>query len=375
MKLSKISIYAVMISYRILFFLACIGLVTQLHGQSENGDETKRKSNVVLPLIFFTPETDWGFGAAGISTFRFKDSNINDRPSQIQLGGAYTLNKQVLSYLSFQLFTPNQSYSIFGELGYYRFTYPYFGIGNDTNAEDEEFFSVNFPRVRMNALKRVGRNWYAGLRYWWDDYQLSETEAGGLLERPEVEGNESSVISTLGAVAVFDNRDHLFYPSTGWYFEASLNFSGSGTGASHHYQRLTIDAAKYFSLGNSNHILALNGFADLTFGDVPFQQLAFIGGTKKMRGFIEGRFRDKKLLMFQGEYRFPLFWIFKGAAFAGTGQVAPEFEDFNINELHASYGLGLRIQINKEDKVHVRIDFGFNEEGAFLPYLTFNEAF
>jgi outer membrane protein assembly factor BamA len=360
---------------RILLIVLGFGIGLQIYGQSVEDGVPKKKSNVVLPLIFFTPETDWGFGAAGISTFRFKDSNESDRPSQIQLGGAYTLKKQVLSYLSFQLFTPNQSYFLFGEVGYYRYTYPYYGIGNNTNVEDEEFYSVNFPRIRLNALKRVGKNWYVGLRYWWDDYQLAERQIGGLLFRDEVVGSESSVISTLGTVAIFDNRDHLFYPSKGWYLEASLSFSGSVTAASHHYRRLTIDVSKYILLGKENHILALNAFTDLNFGDVPFQQLAFIGGTKKMRGFIEGRHRDEKLLMFQAEYRFPLFWILKGAAFGGTGQVAPDFNDFSFNELHVSYGLGLRVQINKEDKVHVRIDFGFNEEGEFLPYLTFNEAF
>jgi len=364
-----------MIGVRVLSLILVIGFAIQLQGQSDEKDVQKKKSIVALPLVFFTPETDWGFGAAGLSTFRFKNSNIYDRPSQIQLGGAYTLKKQLLSYLSYQLFTPHQSYFIFGELGYYRYVYPYFGIGNDTNDEDEEFYSVNFPRIRLNVLKKVRNNWYVGIRYWWDDYELAEKKTESLLNRSEVLGSIASIISTVGAISIYDNRDHVFYPSDGWYLEASLSISGSATGASHQYQRLTVDASRYISLGNKKHILALNGFADVTFGQVPFQQLAFIGGTKKMRGIIEGRFRDKKLLMLQAEYRFPLFWIFKGAAFAGTGQVAPEFGDFGINELHASYGLGLRIEINKEDKVHVRIDFGFSEDGELLPYLTFNEAF
>lgn len=72
-----------------------------------------------LPIAFYAPETNWGFGAAGISTFRLKGEPATSRPSQLQLGFAYTFNKQWLLYLPFQLFKQNEQYKLYGELGYY----------------------------------------------------------------------------------------------------------------------------------------------------------------------------------------------------------------------------------------------------------------
>ncbi len=360
---------------KVYLLLSCFCLTTISTAQVDSLSLAKKKSTVVLPLVFYTPETRLGFGAAAISTFRFKNTQVNDRPSQIQLGVAYTLKRQLLSYSSFQLFTPNQSYFLFGELGYYRYVYPYFGVSNHTKTEEEESYSVNYPRLRINALKRIDNNWYLGLRYWWDDYRISKRKSEGLLSQDQVAGSDGSTISTLGAVAIFDSRDFLFYPSKGWYFETALSISESWLGASHHYQRWVMDITKYLSLGSDKHILAINGWVDFTFGDVPFQQLAFIGGPKKMRGYIEGRYRDEKLMILQLEYRFPLFWRLKGAIFTGTGQVAPQLNEFSIEQFHTSFGTGLRIQIDKKNKVHIRIDAGFDEKGNFLPYLTFNEAF
>jgi len=37
----------------------------------------------------------------------------------------------------------------------------------------------------------------------------------------------------------------------------------------------------------------------ISYGDVPFHQMPSIGGPKKLRGYIDGRYRDKMLLLLQ----------------------------------------------------------------------------
>ena len=63
----------------------------------------------VLPLVFFTPETRWAAGAASVATWQ---SDSVSRPSQSQLGFAYTQNKQWLFYLPFQLFLKKNKYLV-----------------------------------------------------------------------------------------------------------------------------------------------------------------------------------------------------------------------------------------------------------------------
>jgi hypothetical protein len=78
-------------------------------GQNDiTNDSIKKNSLFGVPIIFFSPETDWAFGATGIYAFRFKNEKPASRPSQLTLGFAYTLNKQILFYLPYQLFAKNQ---------------------------------------------------------------------------------------------------------------------------------------------------------------------------------------------------------------------------------------------------------------------------
>ena len=204
-----------LLSIALLFLLSQLSATTRLAFQPSHtaADTTKRYSFIVLPLIFSTPETSFGFGGATNVTFRFKGQKQTARPSQFQLGFAYTLNQQFLSYLPFQLFFKDEKYKFYGELGYYRFVYFFFGNGSETLKENEEKFNVNFPRVRLNGLYGINKKWFVGLRYWLDDYDIVGVEEGGLLDTDEsIFGREGGLLSGGGIVVNYDTRDHLFSP-------------------------------------------------------------------------------------------------------------------------------------------------------------------
>jgi len=86
----------------------------------------KKSSLIALPLAFFTPETRWGGGAAALLSFRFRGNGEETRPSQVQLGFAYTQEKQILSYLPFQLYADQERWFVTGELGYYEYIFQVF---------------------------------------------------------------------------------------------------------------------------------------------------------------------------------------------------------------------------------------------------------
>ena len=134
----------------------------------------KRLALIPLPLVYYTPETRLAYGAAVTATLRFRrDSSFADaRPSQLTFGVAYTQNRQLLLYLPFQLFYDHNTYYAYGEAGYYRYNYYFFGLGE--NEVPRELYGVNFPRVRVNAFRRVvptlsRGKLYAGLRYQYED--------------------------------------------------------------------------------------------------------------------------------------------------------------------------------------------------------------
>jgi outer membrane protein assembly factor BamA len=170
-----------------------------------------------------------------------------------------------------------------------------------------------------------------------------------------------------------DTRNVQFFPSKGWFGEVSVYDEGRWSGSEFDYTRFTFDLAHYVQAGKKG-IVALNAVQVFSFGDVPFHQMPVIGGTKRLRGYFEGKYRDKHLIILQGEYRRPLFWRFGLAAFGGFGLVAESFNTLKTNNIRHNIGAGLRFQIDKAQKINIRADYGLGYRSKGF-YLTFGEAF
>jgi hypothetical protein len=93
-----------------------------------------------------------------------------------------------------------------------------------------------------------------------------------------------------------------------------------------------------------------------------------------MRGYYDGNFRDRNVIILQTEYRLPLFWRFGAVGFAGVADVAHRFRDFKFDNLKHSIGFGLRYLFNKREKMYVRFDMGFGK-GVSGFYFSVFEAF
>jgi outer membrane protein assembly factor BamA len=355
----------------ILFFLSfcfCSQLLAQKAPKSPN-----RFKIVALPVAFFTPDTKWGGGVGGLSTFNFKQDSLGARRSSVTVGVVYTQLRQVLLYFPFQLFPQNQKYWISGEAGYFKYIFNYFGTGNGISPDYIEKYDARFPRIRLNMSRKVKDHLYAGLRYAYDDFTFTKRAPDGLLIRDEVAGSNGGRISGVGAGFNYDTRNSIFFPDKGWLVEGVLYTESKQTGSQFKYNRISVDAAKYYSVGKSG-VLALNAASVLSFGNVPFHQMPVIGGTKRMRGYFEGKYRDKHLLLLQTEFRQPLFWRFGVVAFGGLGMVGADFQSLAVQNTRYNYGAGIRFLLDKAQKINVRADYGRGYKSSGF-YLTFGEAF
>lgn len=326
-----------------------------------------------LPILYHTPETRWAFGIAGIFTFPTTPDSINVKKSSFQIGAAYTQNHQVLFYLPFRLYFQNEKFISFGEFGYYKYNYFFFGIGNNQPPDFSEQYAVNYPRIRLNILRKILYNLYIGVKYWFEDFKITERDINGELIKDYITGSNGGITSGVGVISIRDTRNNIFYPSSGSYAELSVQFFEKTFYSNFKYQRFTLDISKYFHV-QKNHIIAFNFFTESIHGNPPFNQMALLGGTKRMRGYYEGRYRDKNILLIQTEYRTHLFWRIGLAGFIGYGGVANQISTYSLNDFKYTYGAGLRFILNKTQRLNLRIDaaFGQNTRGY---YLTIGEAF
>ncbi len=359
----------------ILFLFTGIFLLSVFYTGAQSENDTLRNLEKIhvlgFPVISYSPETRTGYGVAGVATFRFGNDPLHTKPSQMSLGIGYTQNHQQLYYLPFQLYTNRNRYNIYGEAGYYKYNYVYFGIG--TNEVPKETYDAEYPRIKLSVLHKWAPDYYAGLRYQYENYRITQTAPGGELSQGIVPGSKGSVSTGLGIAQVLDKRDSALYPTKGYWMELALLFNTTSLGSTNNFQQYSYDVSIYKSFAKK-YVWANELYTKIVSGNAPFNQYAIIGGNKKMRGFYEGRYRDKHSLILQTEVRGDLYKRFGASAFCSVGFLGGDNEYVRFNDSKWAYGVGFRYIVTRADHLNLRIDYAIaNGKGSF--YATFGEAF
>jgi len=278
------------------------------------------------------------------------------------------------------LLPKNDSYYFKGLFEYKNWPELYFGIGPDTRNEDLMISEYTIVKVDEQAYKNLGKKLFVGLQVKYFNYynvNFADTEGDDVPAPEDLTGSSGGHYLGLGVGVLKDERNSILTPITDYYFEFSSHFYSKALGSSSNFSSFLFDGRKYLDFeSEGKHVLAFQGKALFTVGDVPFIELAKIGGKYIMRGYLEGRYRDKQYIQLQGEYRATIIGRFGGTLFAGTGNVMPKLSKFEMGSLKAAVGFGLRFNINRKDPANVRIDFGYGfEKDAKGVYITFGEAF
>jgi len=260
-----------------------------------------------------------------------------------------------------------------GSMIYIKYPQKFFGIGNKTPDGYEENYSSRAFRVSVDAVRKISGSISGGISFFYETRTLSEFKPNGLLEAGTILGSRGGTTLGTGIVVHWDTRDNTFTPTAGRYCQFSLRASSPKLGSDFDFSRLVLDLREYISITEAT-VLAAQALATIVNGSAPFHKLAELGGSGIMRGYYEGRYRDRKLLAGQLEYRFPIYWRFNGVVFAGLGDVSPTLSRFRLNDVKPSYGLGVRYMFDPNEKLSLRLDFGFGRNVSGM-YITATEAF
>lgn len=333
--------------------------------------QKKRFSLLPFPVVYYTPETQWAYGVALTSTFRFKSDSANARPSQASLGIVFTQQKQALYYLPFQIFLKNAQYYFYGEVGFYRYNYYYFGIGD--KPVPKELYGVDYPRIKLNFLKKVRPHLYLGLRYQYEDYCITNSETNGAFANNQVPGSPRSITSGIGLGIFYDTRDVIFFPSKGVVADIGYFYNAPALGGNVRFDRFYADISVYKTLLPTLQ-LATNLYTNFTWGNAPFNMLSELGGSKRLRGYYQGRFRDDNTILAQAETRFNLYKRWGGVIFGSAAALGNQKNILRFNDPKYAYGAGVRFTANRRDHLNIRFDYAIGKDGSNF-YLTIGEAF
>ncbi len=326
---------------------------------------------VILPGINYTPEHGLNVAGALLRYFRL-ERRIDARPSFLGLRAGISLEGRSEVSFDSSLWMLGDRLNLAGTTGVSYFDYPYYGIGNDTPASDREDYTALRVGARVEMVARVWRALFVGPLYDARYQDITDVADGGMVDAGVV-GGDGGTLSGVGGILRWDSRDHSFAPRRGGVVSLSPRIYRQGIGSDQDFGRAVLDASWFVDL-TGEHVLALDGRADLRTGDPPFDHMSLAGGSRLLRGMIEGRYRDNHFLGGQAEYRFPLAWRFGGVAFGGAGRVAHRIREFDLADWHWAAGGGLRFAVNPAERINLRFDLGATAEGANA-YLAIGEAF
>lgn len=342
--------------------------------ESEPNSKGKKDSQLILlPVVFYTPETKIAGGVGGMYYFRTAKEKKEQHPSSIFAALIYTQKRQALLEFKPDIYLKNGGFHLYGNLGLKKYSEKYYGIGNDTTNDMEENYSFQNATLSLSVMRKVVRKLFIGPQYEFDYNKITEFEETGQLAEGNTLGSKRGCSSGIGIGLEWDGRDNIFFPTRGQLFRFSVKFFDESLGSDFDFKRLNLDFRQYLRI-LPYHVLAFNGYISLITGEPPFQMLSMMGGEYLMRGYYKGRYRDKNMVAFQAEYRFPIWRRLGGAMFAGYGDVSDEIDGFRLRDFKYSAGGGIRFLINLQERTNLRLDFGFGKD-SFGVYATISEAF
>ena len=325
-----------------------------------------------LPVIGYAPETKTVGGLAVIGLMRRVGGDSADRPTTVSASAMYTQLDQVTVEAGGEYWSPRNLWRLSGGAYFARFPYRFYGIGGDTPDTFEERYTPLTYGGTVDARRLVRPNLYVGGGYDVQHTEMRKVERDGLLDRGTIAGSEGGLVSAASLVTNWDTRNNIFWPSRGSLVQLGASRADGAIGSDFDFTRVTFDARRYVAVGKTR-VLALQGLVSHSSGEVPFDRMAQLGGNV-LRGYLQGRYRDKALTAVQAEFRTPVWRRLGAAVFGGVGQVGPRLADFDGGELKSAGGFGLRYALSKEDKLNLRFDIGVGQNSSGT-YVTLGEAF
>lgn len=151
----------------------------------------------------------------------------------------------------------------------------------------------------------------------------------------------------------------------GFYLAAEVTHNVDTGPGQFDFTRFTLDVREFWPIDEQlMHGFAFRQFASVTQspdGQVPFYRLQSIGGSRSLRGYGAGQFRDRNVLLTNVEARCQVWHWLDMALFADVGQVFRDLDDARLADPHVGYGLGFRVK--KDGQTLGRLDVAFSEDG------------
>ncbi len=348
---------------------------------SSEKDSTRSPGFIVLPAFSYGPETGFVFGVQGVYNFYTDREDLRIRTSTINLQATLSTESQVNTKLTSDIWTNGNKNHYVAELRYRDFPFYFYGLGHETLQADRGLLTQQMFRLRFDYERMLLPDYFVGITNIFEYYDyFHKPEDGGIFPQIPLSGRSGGRYWAIGLDQAYDSRNNINYTTKGYLLKGALSYAPDIWGGENFNGFIAnINLRAFFPI-NDEMTLGLNATYDEVFGRVPFYMLPQLGSDESMRGYYQGRYRDRRLLTSQAEFRYRFHPRLGVAAFAGAGGVYGDVSKLALDNIKPTYGAGLRYFFDIEHNTSLRLDYGVGQRIPGEPrqasfYISLGEAF
>jgi len=172
----------------------------------------------------------------------------------------------------------------------------------------------------------------------------------------------------MGPVGVLNYRDLKLniYSEEGFVFNSRFDTAAKGLAADYDFARLTLAATRYWHVGSAAHqTVHLLGDIGMNWAGPNSVRNFTLGGVGGLRGYEHGYREGNAYYRVGAEWARPVFkpWL-RTVVIAEAGNVYAEPNDFELQDVRASIGLGLRLRVPMFVNVQLEAGIAFPVGGG-----------
>jgi outer membrane protein assembly factor BamA len=326
-----------------------------------------------LPIVYYQPETLFGVGGQvvlvrGVTT----GGPDGERHDSIGFAATATQRHQYAVDLNGTKFWDRDHDRMQLDISAQKFPNTFWGLGNNTPPSAADQYTPIAAGVQARYSHRVVERIFLGVAGGIGYYRMESFNPVGSVADYLATSRQQGRLVGIGPTLVRDSRDDDASPRAGSQTSITVTMFRQAWLSDYHYVELEADHHAFLGLPH-RMVLALQAYGQLFVGEPPIDLLPALGGSGLLRGYFQGRYRDKVYLAGQSEIRVPLFWRFGGVVFAAVGNVFPSLASVDLDHAKEAGGLGLRLNVGSSNPVNIRLD-GAIAPGSTGVYLTIGEA-
>lgn len=345
-----------------------LGKIIDYFNKSNDVDENKRFDFSIIGGPHYSSETKLGLGVVASGLYRVDPSDRSVSPSNVSVYGDLTTSGFYMIGIGGNTIFPKGKFRIDADLAFSSFPSKYWGIGYESGREDHySEYTADEIKLKLDFLAQIVKNGYIGIT------GNFRNIAGKSFDEIDILNGAKKHNTAVGGgiIASYDSRDFIPNPYKGVYLKLEYMYYPKAMGSSFNFSK-TEFIARYYTKVWKGGIMAFDLNGIFNNGDTPWSMLALMGSSRQMRGYYEGRYRDKNLIQAQIELRQHIYKRSGAAVWIGAGNVFSKFSEFELDHTLPNFGFGYRWEF--KNRVNVRIDYGIGKgDSAF--YFSINEAF